>query len=396
MSNSFDATASMLGYLFQCRLALLDSIRRLKQQGSFTVSIETLDDVAFESDGNPTEILQAKHHISKTGGLSDASSDLWKSIRIWAEGLTTGRWPLDTVHYLITTGTAQDGSIASYLRRNAIRDPDMARERLDAVAQTSENKDNESAYSTYLALTPADRLSMLQRVVVSDQHPDIVGIEELLREELALTVRRELVEAFVTRLEGWWFQRVVAHLRRDVDQNILSEELDAELERLRQQFREDNLPIDSDLLDIEIDETAFNSHVFVEQLRLIDLTNKRILTAMRQYYRASEQRSRWLRDGFLLIGELQRYDTRLCEEWEIRFDAMVQDLGKKVAENKMRQAARTLYGWAEREASFLIRPACHEPFVTRGSLQILADGRTVGWHPEFIQRLEHLLTEETL
>ena len=394
MSNPFDATASMLGYLFQCRLALHDAIRRLKRDGSFSVAIETLDDVVFEADGSPTELLQAKHHVNRTGGLGDASPDLWKSIRIWAEGHTRGRWPSDTLHYLITTGTAQEGSIAAYLRNAGQRDAERARERLDSVAQTSENDDTKPARAAYLALSPAERLSLLDRVVISDRSPDIAAVGGALYEELALTVRRELVGALVTRLEGWWFQRVVEHLLRESDAPIASEELDAELHRIRQQFDDDNLPIDPDLLDVEIDPEAFSSHVFVEQLRLIDLTNKRIITAMRQYFRASEQRSRWLREGFLLFGELKRYDRLLCEEWEIRFDAMAQDLGEGAAEAVMRKAAQELYGWAERDASFPIRLACREPFVTRGSLQILSDGRLVGWHPEFFQRLEGLLVEE--
>ena len=36
MSNPFDATASMLGYLFQCRLTLADALRRLCYQGRGT------------------------------------------------------------------------------------------------------------------------------------------------------------------------------------------------------------------------------------------------------------------------------------------------------------------------------------------------------------------------
>src|SRR5262249_51521441 len=118
---------------------------------------------------------------------------------------------------------------------------------------------------------------------------------------------------------------------------------------------------------------------------------KRLLTAMRQYFRASEQRSRWLREGFLQLGELDNYDRRLCEEWDARFSIMIQDIGEAAAEEVMRAAARKLFEWAELEASIFIRPACTEPFVPRGSLQILADNADIGWHPQFMARLKHLL-----
>jgi hypothetical protein len=48
------------------------------------LSIERLDDVAFETAGDAVELLQTKHHINKQGDLSDASVDLWKTSRVWA------------------------------------------------------------------------------------------------------------------------------------------------------------------------------------------------------------------------------------------------------------------------------------------------------------------------
>jgi hypothetical protein len=390
MSSQFDATASMLGYLFQVRVALLDSLKRLRAVGSFTVTVEALDDVAFQGDGSPLELLQTKHHITRQGSLGDASPDLWKSLRVWVDAFKKGRWSADAVHYLVTTSSAPAGSAAAYLRAQS-RDVTRALQRLDATAHSSTNEDNEKAYKAYTSLDPDDRQSLLARVVVADSAPHILDVQTLLQQELALSVSRELVASFVVRLEGWWFQRVIHHLSTP-NSAILSEEIDAELERLRQQFKNDNLPIDPDLLAYEIiDETMFNSHVFVEQLRLIDLTTKRILTAMRQYFRASEQRSRWLREGFLHLGELDNYDRRLCEEWDTRFAIMAQNLGEPAAEEAMRLAARKLYEWAELENALFIRPACTEPFVSRGSLQILSDNGAVGWHPQFIERLKHLL-----
>ncbi len=113
MSVSFDASASILGYLFQCRLALVDSIPRLRYQGSFKVSIETLEDVVFETSGQLLELLQTKHHAGASSGLGDFDADPWKTHRIRSDGLHEGRWPDDTIHYLATTATAQPRSVAS-------------------------------------------------------------------------------------------------------------------------------------------------------------------------------------------------------------------------------------------------------------------------------------------
>ncbi|MCK5193448.1 MAG: hypothetical protein KAQ71_06540, partial [Desulfobulbaceae bacterium] len=82
-TDQFSAADPALGYLYQVRCALLWSLQRLKEEATFETSIETLDDVAFEANGTPTELLQTKHHKNKGANLTDASPDLWKTIRIW-------------------------------------------------------------------------------------------------------------------------------------------------------------------------------------------------------------------------------------------------------------------------------------------------------------------------
>jgi hypothetical protein len=49
--TSFSAADSALGYLYQVRIALLWALRRFKTDNDFVVSLETLDDVTFESNG---------------------------------------------------------------------------------------------------------------------------------------------------------------------------------------------------------------------------------------------------------------------------------------------------------------------------------------------------------
>jgi hypothetical protein len=80
------------------------------------VSIETLDDVVFERDGEPPDLLQTKHHIKKTADLTDTSPDLWKTIRIWCEGFINSNIPDGSTFFLITTAEAPKGAAASYLK----------------------------------------------------------------------------------------------------------------------------------------------------------------------------------------------------------------------------------------------------------------------------------------
>jgi hypothetical protein len=69
------AAEPMLGYLYQCRGALLDAVRRVRAADNFQLHLETLDDVTFQMVGAPVELLQLKHHINKAASLTDVSTD---------------------------------------------------------------------------------------------------------------------------------------------------------------------------------------------------------------------------------------------------------------------------------------------------------------------------------
>ena len=64
MNNVHEAGASMTGYLFQCRYALLVGLRATIDTPNLEISIERFDDVAFELGGNPTELIQAKRQVA--------------------------------------------------------------------------------------------------------------------------------------------------------------------------------------------------------------------------------------------------------------------------------------------------------------------------------------------
>lgn len=395
-TNPFAAVDATLGYLYQVRSALLWTLRRQKAEPNFLVSIETLDDVTFESTGGTaTDLLQTKHHRRGTASLTNASTDLWKTLRIWFEGHASGEMSPNANLYLVTTGSAPDSSVASRLRAQ-YRDVETAQQALDATAASSTNAANKSAYEAYLRATPAQRATVLDKIVIVDASPMIVDLDGELRQEVYWATEKEYHVAFLERLEGWWLRRVLRQLTDAQHDRVGSVELEAQMSDLREQFKQNALPIDEDLLEYTLDNatrTAHEASTFVRQLELIEAGNKRIAAAIRDYYRAFEQRSRWLREDLVVGLDLHKYEKRLAEEWELVFEAMRDELGDDAADEAQAKAARSVLSWAER-TTISIRPNVTEPFVSRGSMHMLADGEQIGWHPEFRDRLESLLSGE--
>jgi hypothetical protein len=390
--TNFSAADAALGYLYQVRLALLSALERVSRDETFAAYLETLDDVVFEPDGSPAELLQLKHHRGRVANLTDASTDLWKSVRVWMEGRAAKQIPEDAQLYLVTTGPVGRDSAAALLGGDS-RDEAAALQRLERTVATSVNETNQPAYDRFRALCGDGRRALVASVSVLPGSPDITAAGDRLRQNARLMVRREHVEPFLSRLEGWWYRRAVEQLQADAKPPILSVELEEQIADLREQFRRDALPVDEDILAMEVTLESYGEHVFVQQVELAGIGGKRILNAVRDYYRAFNQRSLWLREELLMVGELDGYERLLREEWEIEFHRALDELGPEAAEASKTAAARAIYAWLEKSL-YPIRPQVRHPSMTRGSFHMLADELRVGWHPEFLDRLRHVLEPE--
>ena len=389
--GQYSAASSTLGYFYQCRYALLEALRRLPGGDRVSIGIETLDDVVFETDGSAVDVLQTKHHMNAHANLTDASPDLWKTLRIWIEGQTDGTIPQDAQFFLITTALCGNGTAAAYLRPDG-RDEKKALERLAATVSTSTSETNAPAYRAFSSLSDDGRARLLKSLAVLDASPSIGQLNDRLRQAVFYAVERRFLNSYLQRLEGWWYGRVVNHLLDSNAASILGEELEAEASRIRAQFKDDSLPVDDDIMRATVDASGYLDRPFVEQLNLIGVNQNRVLHAIRNYYRAFEHRSRWLREDLLYVGDLDRYEDRLIEEWDLLFQQMRDELGDDAAEDAKTSAAQDLYKWVETGTHHLIKPAVTEPAITRGTYQMLADDLRVGWHMEFRERLQALLS----
>jgi len=381
--NPHGAAASAMGYLFQCRYALLAGLRAVPDSPELMVSIEKFDDVAFEANGEPTDLIQTKHHIDKAGDLSDGSVDLWKTMAIWLKRVAEDiEAPFRTRFVLLTTANAPDKSAASLLRGRE-RNEEAADKLLMAAAKKSENKKITAACAAYAGLAENIRLSLLRAVMILDASPNIIDVREDIERELHHAAPRDQIEKLVERLEGWWFGTVIRALSADSPSAIPVLAIEQRVDELREEFKRDALPVDfktavpSQNVIAELDKRPF-----VQQLRKIEIGPRRIEYAIRDYYRASEQRSRWAREDLLIDGELGHYERDLTEAWEPRHAAIVEQAESSSPEEKV-ALGQAVFKWAEQDANFPLR-SVRERFLTHGSYHILANRHDVGWHPDFL------------
>ncbi|WPB79252.1 ABC-three component system protein [Archangium violaceum] len=393
MSTDFSATSSALGYLYQVRYALYLLLERGQEA---EVALETLDDVVFEAVGSPKDLLQLKHHANAPADLSDASPDLWKTLRVWSEQVAAGKILLPGFTLsLITTATAAEGSACALLRAEK-RDPVAALARLESVPGKSKNKNLQKAFEAFLNLAPVQRELLVAAITIVDVSPSITDIPARIRRRIMYATRPEHLDSLYERLEGWWFANAVTQLATRPAPPIRHGEVQAKISDIADQLRSDSLPID--FLGAHPPsgvDPGTDDRIFVLQLRDLQIRTSRVERAIVDYYRAFEQRSRWVREELLLDEELTQYEDRLVDEWQRVSDALQDRLKEGGLEEELRQCGLNLYEWMELEAHVPIRSGVTEPYVLRGSYHMLADKNPprVWWHPTFLARLNSILSQ---
>ncbi len=240
--HTYNASASMLGYLYQVRVALLWALQQAKI-GEFSVNLETLDDVTFEANGLPMSVLQTKHSIAKKANLTDTSADLWKTLRVWLVGNASGEVPAETSLFLITTSSITEGTAAQVLCAHApTRNIPIACSRLKQAASTSSNDALKDVFVAFLGLSQSDQEKLLNRVVVIPDEGNASEILSKIEQELHwMTLHHQ--KTALEHLEGWWFKRVVHELVND-GCGISRTELEAQISDIQESLKPDSLPID--------------------------------------------------------------------------------------------------------------------------------------------------------
>lgn len=395
--SEHQAVEQMLGYLYQVRYALFLLLDNDDEQSQ--ISIEKFDDIAFSNDDTPEVMLQLKHHTKTNGNLTDSSTDIWRTIKVWADLVKSDTSFLTSTKFLIlTTAKAPDGTAANYLKpkcKEIGRDEKSAYAILKNIAETSKNVAHKAYYKSFINLGNHLAANLVSNIYVIDGSSDIVDVRNDILKIIRYGSLPKYEQRIFERLEGWWYDKSIDYLVSEQLMFTNQKQIRSIIATIRDEYTEDNLPIDIPFLDeLDIENLPVKDRLFYEQLRIICLSNNRIRIAISDYYRAFAQRANWVRDNLLYINELDKYEERLVDEWQRMFFEMQEDLddyGDDIEEKQKQKLGKFLYNRIQ-EKDIRIRPRCSEPFVMRGSYHLLANRLLVGWHSDFNIRLRKLLT----
>jgi hypothetical protein len=371
----------MLGYLFQlhCGLYLLLS----DENERVSVSLEKYDDVAIVDEKDNQSLYQLKLHTNQLGDLTDSSTDLWRTLKVWIDWYSSNLEQLvDTKFTIITNAKAPQASVANRLRVEN-REVTEAYNILKNIAETSTNKAHKQYYDAFLSMAQDKVEQLLNRIFVIDNSGDIQTTDNEIRNALKYSIESKYISNLFERLMGWWLKKAEDTLISD-NSFISQREVQSKIIQIASEYRDDNLPIEN--FD-EDDIPALGEKIkklFQTQLVVLSVSSNRLKLATKDYYRAFTQRTKWVNEELAYVDELDKYESRLFDEWEHCFAQMEDELGRisvATEANKKSMGINLLNKIEEKDIR--IREKVSEPFVMRGSYHILADSLRVGWHTDY-------------
>lgn len=393
-SGIHSAEAAALGFYYQSFFALLTLLAQNTDNAA--VAIERLDDVELQMDGHKL-LYQLKHSISVAPpAITLKSRGLWRTIKVWADILpgltlsettlhlvTVGGIPADSPLTALTSLDAEREELAKALTMEAHRVIDA---RLAAAKATPAKalpyEDRSDGCKAFLALSETERLNLLRRALIRQDSPSVGDVEKLIVAHLKILPPDQQVQV-AARLVEWWDRQVVYSLCEKRERLISRTELQHQISTFVADIEQGKLLADFETVNPPDDYQP--DGMLSRQIKLIEGKPSDHTKAIREEWRAREQRAKWLNGSPAMAVTIHEHDLVLKEQWFDRHCQIVEDCVEQGEKEKCASGLKILR-WTHDEAPNVVRPIAEEwnaAYYVRGSYQVLAIDLEVGWHPDY-------------
>ncbi|WP_370202082.1 ABC-three component system protein [Alloalcanivorax venustensis] len=394
-TSSHSASGPKLGYYYQAVYGLILILEN--SDDSFSLRFEALDDI--ETHAGETHCLSQVHHSLNDSYLTEKTEKLWHTINIWLGAYDPESSERLNFQYITTNKIDPSGPLA------CLKDSQSSNlEFLEALRKEAErvlnpesgkpslNKDSKKykACLEFSKITKTEQQNFIQRIFLFPQTPKVGEVNVLIKKVISPFTLPESRNLIAQQLLEWWDTRAFFSLLNP-DESISKIEVTKKLNELISNNFNSHLtddfshatPPNGSLVDLD---TA------TKQIILVDGSSGHISRASRDKWRATSQREKWLDENLSNSYELAIFDSRLAEEWEDLFITMI-DESDELTEQQKKTEGRKLLDWSHSSAPSQlpsIREGWREPFLVRGTYQILSGEKRVGWHPDY----ESLLSDD--
>ncbi|MCM2504455.1 hypothetical protein NDN16_12310 [Aureimonas altamirensis] len=386
------AGAAWQGFYYQAFYALLLLLQQKADDAA--VAVEQLDDVEVKIDGH-TLLHQLKHSMAATPApLSLKSVALWKTLKVWIDILPNITLAETSLHLVTVAPLAKDNGLEVLLTAGSDRAALLAAlvaeatrvrtERLQAVTAKAPapHADRAAGCEAFLALSDATRANLLRSVVLKPDSLTLPEIEQAVATELILLPPADR-PAVAVRLMQWWDREIVYSLCGQRDVVISRAELQQKYSAIVAEIEQDVLTADFELSTPPADYQP--DGMLARQIHLVNGLDADLTRAIREEWKAREQRGKWTNANPAMATTIGEYDRLLQLEWSDHHAQMCGDCAGLEAPERA-EAGLKILRWSHHQAPNTIRPITKgwdASYYVRGSYQVLAIDLKVGWHADF-------------
>lgn len=390
--TSHAAGSAALGFYYQSFFALKTLVALTGDEGA--VAIESADDVELKDNGQRL-LFQLKHTlVASPAAISISSKGLWRTLKAWIDVLPQLTLS-ETRFHLVTVAPIAEGSELEILstpdgdRRQLLTALVSEAERVvaerEAAAKARKplpHKDRAAGCQAFLKLTPETRLNLMRQartqagsLPIDEMEGAIANLLTLIKSDDRGSVARRLIE--------WWDRQVVYTLCGKRLQFISRGELQEQITELIGDIEHDRLTADFEMIACPADYQP--DGMLTRQINLVNGKSYDLARAIREEWKARQQRSRWVNERPGMAAKIASYDYVLKEYWSDKHTEIVETC-EVLEELEKRDKGLRLLRWAHNDAPLTVRPiesGFEAPYYVRGSYQVLAIDQEVGWHPDY-------------
>jgi hypothetical protein len=396
-SKAHSADAAALGFWYQSFYALRILVTLTTDDAA--IGIEQLDDIELKADGQ-TLLYQLKHSISAAPApITLKSTSLWRTMKVWIDALPSLSLADTTLHLVTVAEISVDSALM------ALTDPGADRSDLVTAMTTEANRvmearevaakannappyaDRFNGCAAFLDLSESERLNLLRRVQIRPNSPTVAEVEQEIAGHFHF-VLPEHRQTVASRLIEWWDRQIVYSLCRERECVITRTELQAQIMAIVADLEQGKLVPEFETISHPEDYQP--DSMLARQIALVKGKPFDLERAIREEWKAREQRARWLANSPAMATRITEYDHVLREHWADRYAEIV-DGCTALHDDAKCASGLNLLRWTHNDAPTTVRPIAEgwgAAYYVRGSYQVLAINMKVGWHPEYEKLLE--------
>lgn len=392
-----EASAAALGFYYQSQFALLTLLSQTADDAA--VAIERLDDVELRANGQ-TLLYQLKHSIQENPPpITLACVPLWKTIKVWIDAIPFISLA-DTTFHLVAVGSVPNDSPLmalcdaqanrEHLLKAMLEEANRVVEERAAAKAAGEKLPHgvrAAGCKAFLNLDASTRWSLLRRICIQHGSVTVGQIPEVLSKWLHILPKEQRLQA-TERLLAWWDLQVVYTLCEKRERVIHRSEMQHSISSIIAQLDDEKLVADFDLVNHPDGYEA--DGMLYRQIALVQGRRTDVTKAVREQWRATQQRAKWIVDKPQMRSKIASHDAKLAEHWSDRHARMAEDcegLSPSEVEAKGLELLRWTHDLAPKDVE-PISPSWSGHYYVRGTYQVLAIDLQVGWHADYLNLLK--------